>query len=213
MVKAALIDLDGFLVNTDDLFLEANKQYFRQLGFEFTSELYRESMKQSFVKWITSVVDVGKPGETILQERNTIFYELAREKLALQPGATTFLQIARSHFATALVTSARTRQVNFTLHHLSLEPYFDHIVTREMVERGKPDPACYLLAMQRLGMQAEECVAFEDGPTGILAAKAAGLRVVAVRNPFIANDAAYNQADIVLEDISQVAEHLAKQVL
>ena len=82
--------------------------------------------------------------------------------------------------ATALVTSSLLPKVRKVQKVLQLEGAFDAIITSDLVPRGKPDPACYRLAAERLGLPPEHCIAFEDAYSGVRAAAGAGMFTVGV---------------------------------
>ena len=82
--------------------------------------------------------------------------------------------------------------------------YFDILVTGDMVTHGKPDPECYNLAAQKLGMKSSECVVFEDAPSGILAGKNAGMKVIAVSSPYVKGDEAFQKADLVVDSLRDI---------
>jgi HAD superfamily hydrolase (TIGR01509 family) len=81
---------------------------------------------------------------------------------------------------TALVTTASSLSVSALLHHFALEQVFDVVVAGDDVTRHKPDPEAYRLAITRLGVPAEECLAFEDSDGGIAGAAAAGVAAVRI---------------------------------
>ena len=164
MFKAALIDMDGFLINSEHLYLEANKIYFKQFNFEFTEELHRQGTGKKFNKWITTVFPTDKSGEEILKERNVVFMELVREKLELLDGARELLILLRKNFKTALVTSTERGYVDVVFKKTKIGEYFDLLITGDMVSHGKPDPECYLIAAQKLGASVGECVFFLYAP-------------------------------------------------
>lgn len=200
--KAALIDLDGFLINSEELYLEANKIYFRTLGLEFTEDLHRQGTGQRFEEWIKTVVDLEKTGEQILAERNRVFFDIARSNLHLLPGAKEFLDMLHKHVKTALVTSSRKDYVDFVFGLTGIDEYFDQVITGDMLSRPKPDPESYIVAAEKLGVAPGACVVFEDSPSGILAGKNASMRVIAVPSKFVKGDEAFNKADLVLPDLS-----------
>lgn len=208
--KAALIDLDGFLINSEELYLEANKIYFRTLGFEFTEDLHRQGTGKRFAEWIKTIVPTDKSGEQILQERNLIFFGLARSKLELLPGAVGFLEALHKHVKTALVTSSRRDYVDLVFVSTHIKDYFDLIVTGEEVAKAKPDPESYLSAAEKLGVSPGDCVVFEDAPSGVLAGKSAGMRVVAVPSNFVKGDNVIDQADLVLDNLTRLQEEVQR---
>jgi HAD superfamily hydrolase (TIGR01509 family) len=89
-------------------------------------------------------------------------------------------QLKAAGIATALVTSSLLPKVRKVQKVLGLEGAFDAIITSDLVPRGKPDPACYRLAAERLGLPPEGCIAFEDAYSGVRAAAGAGMFTVGV---------------------------------
>ena len=204
MFKAALIDIDGLLINSEHLYLEANRIYFKKFNFEFTEELHREGTGKKFDKWITTVFPTDKSGEGILKERNVVFFDLARKKLELLDGAKELLTLLRNNFKTALVTSTEMGYIDLIFEKTRIADYFDTLITGDMVSHGKPDPECYKLAADKLNVIAAECLVFEDAPSGILAAKNAGMKVVAVPSSYVKGDAAFKHADMVLPTLLDI---------
>lgn len=88
--------------------------------------------------------------------------------------------LKRHQIPRALVTSSLPPKVKKVFAQLELETAFDTVVTADLVERGKPDPACYRLAARRMGIPAERCVVFEDAVTGVKASTGAGMPTVGV---------------------------------
>ena len=204
MFKAALIDMDGLLINSEHLYLEANKIYFKKFNFEFTEELHRQGTGKKFNKWITTVFPTDKSGEEILKERNIVFMGLVRERLELLNGARELLIMLHKNFKTALVTSTERSYVDLVFAKTKIGQYFNILITGDMVSHGKPDPECYLVAAQKLGVSAEVCIVFEDAPSGVLAGKNAGMKVVAVPSPYVKGDEAFQKADIVMNTLQEI---------
>lgn len=207
MIKAILIDLDGLLINSEELYLEANKIYFKDFDFEFTEDLHKQGTGKKFEHWIKTVVPdslINKSGEDILKERNKIFFELVKKKLKLTPGAEDFLNLVKDHFKTALVTSSKKDYVNLVFEIIGIKKYFDLIITGETVVYGKPDPECYLEAAKSLSITPEECVVVEDAPSGIIAGKNAGMKVIAVPSYFVKNSQEIGKADLVVSSLADI---------
>jgi HAD superfamily hydrolase (TIGR01509 family) len=204
MLKAALIDLDGLLVNSEQLYLEANQQYFKQFDFTFTEEHHRQGTGKKFEMWIKTIVSHDKSGEEILKERNVIFFDLVKEKLALLDGAKELLTLLHKHYKTALVTSSKKEYVDLVFEKTGIASYFDAVFTGEMVVHGKPDPECYLMAAKGFGFSPSECVVFEDAPSGVLAGKNAGMKVIAVPSPYVKGDYTFQMADLVFDNLGEI---------
>jgi HAD superfamily hydrolase (TIGR01509 family) len=186
MIKGIIFDLDGTLVDTTSVYIEAYKISFdRELGLP----LNEPNMKSKF----------GKRGATIVREllrEEGIEYDEALidkiisavrdrfseriEDVLLLPGVKELLSAAKRDYKVALATSSRRYAANALLDGLGLRKYFDFVVTAEDVEHAKPDPAIFLKAAEGLGLYPSECVVFEDTAIGIRAGKAAGMQVVGV---------------------------------
>jgi putative hydrolase of the HAD superfamily len=117
---------------------------------------------------------------------NTRWRELMTHQ-PLLPGVTRVVTAAKARGLRLAVASSSTRDwVARNLEKFELLNQFDAICTRDHVSRVKPDPALYLLALEKLGVAADEAIAFEDSPNGILAATRAGIFCIVVPNPLTA---------------------------
>ena len=120
--------------------------------------------------------------------------ELMKEQ-PLLPGIAACVSSAKARgMKLAIASSSTQKWVTYNLRRFQLLEHFDAVCTSEYVDAVKPDPALYLLALQRLGVRSDEAIAFEDSPNGILAAKRAGIFCVAIPNP-LTKDLPLEQAD------------------
>lgn len=203
-IKAILNDMDGLLVNSEQLYLEANKEYFKQFGIEFTADMHARGTGRRFDQWMPTLFpDIPLSGEEMLAGRNKIFFELAEQKLELLPGAQKYLEMISRNFKNALVTSSRQDYLDIVFRKTGVHTCFDLIVSAQMVKEGKPDPECYLMAARMLAMTPDECLVFEDAPSGVLAGKAAGMKVVNIPSPYVINSPDLHKADYRLNNISE----------
>jgi HAD superfamily hydrolase (TIGR01509 family) len=117
------------------------------------------------------------------------------------PGLVDFLgELRERQVPLAIATSGSARRTHFTLEQLKLRRYFREIVTANEVEAGKPNPAIYRLACERLSASSSRSLAFEDAFSGVLAAKGAGLRCVGVAPDDDGHRLLAAGADLVLPD-------------
>jgi HAD superfamily hydrolase (TIGR01509 family) len=205
-----LFDLDGLLINSEDLYLEANKVYFSQFGFEFTEALHKQGTGKKFADWIKTVVDIDLDGSTILTERNKVYFELANTQLHLLPGAIKVLDYAKSNGKTALVTSSNRDYVEFVFKHTGIADYFDSVIAGDDVTKGKPDPEGYINAAKRLEVESDTCIVFEDAPNGVEAGINAAMKVVAVPSPYVIGDATFSKADLVINTLEDYIQNEPK---
>ncbi|HEY8902925.1 MAG TPA: HAD family phosphatase, partial [Chthoniobacterales bacterium] len=178
--KAYIFDCDGTIADTMPLHFQAWTRALDELGGCFPEEL--------FYSW------GGKPTYVIIEQLNekfgttldpissaelkeSYFEALIPEVLPIEP----VVALVKQFHGTApmAVASGGHREIVIkTLEALKLMPYFETIVGMEDVERGKPAPDPFLEAARRLGVNPEDCLVFEDSPTGIEAARAAGMQYV-----------------------------------
>ena len=133
----------------------------KELGIEYDEDLFQEWSRRKAEAYAQFVSEHAEP----------------------MPGAVDFVSTVARVMPVGLATGSRRSDVNAALRVLAggrLEGVFQTIVTSEDVPNPKPHPATYLKAVENLGFQPSECVAFEDSPNGIKSAKQAGLRVVGV---------------------------------
>ena len=103
-----------------------------------------------------------------------------------------------------IASSSDREWVMVHLTRLGLAPYFDVVHTADDVERTKPDPALYILALSSLGLKPEEAIVFEDSPNGVTAAKSAGIFVVAIPNP-LTSQLSLDHADLKLDTLADLS--------
>ena len=178
MLKALIFDMDGTLVHSDPVHLKAFAEVLGPEGITIDDELYRTSIightNESIFASLLPHLPVEEH-EVYAERKEAAFRRLASELKPLE-GLVELLDWADAHgVRIALVTNAPLLNATHILDILGITDRFEIKVTIEQVERGKPDPLPYLTALERLGIQAGEAVAFEDSPSGMRAAKAAGL--------------------------------------
>ena len=103
-----------------------------------------------------------------------------------------------------MVTSTEKSYLDLIFEKTGIAGYFDILVTGDMVSHGKPDPECYNLAAQKLSVAASECLVFEDAPSGILAGKNAGMKVIAVPSPYVKGNEAFQKADLIVDTLRDI---------
>ena len=181
---ALLFDLDGVLVHSMPLHTQAWQQYLTELGItvpHIEQTMHGKRNPELVREWLGS----GLAEDEVLRhgaEKERLFRKLmlaAGPHLFRVPGITDFLERYRS-LPKAIGSNAEAANIDFILDQLDLRRFFNVIVHGEEVARPKPFPDIYLLAAQRLHAEPERCIVFEDSPTGVEAARAAGMRVVAV---------------------------------
>ena len=183
MLKALLLDLDGTLADTDALHMPLWKDMLEPHGIEVDEEFYKHRISG---RLNSDIIEDLLPhlseeeGRNVADTKAADFRDRAGELQPL-PGLIDFLEEGSGRGLTiALVTNAPRESVGITLRGLELESYFDSTILAEEVGVGKPDPEPYRAALKRLGVRAEEALAFEDSTSGIASAVGAAIRTVGV---------------------------------
>jgi beta-phosphoglucomutase len=128
-------------------------------------------------------------------EKESVYRELSKGRLTPLPGLVRLLDaLERQGLPTALATSAPLENVTHTLSELGLARRLTQVVRSDTVARGKPHPDVFLAAAQLIEVPPPDCLAFEDAPAGVLAARAAGMKCVALTTSFPAGSFAAHGA-------------------
>lgn len=202
---AVIFDMDGVLADSEPAYLEGINQVLARFGVRLSEGENKAIMGTTVeVTWGAVIEKFRLPPEKY--EECVASYDKAMEELLRRPreplpGARWLLQELRSRKVPyALASSAWPNWIASLLEATGLDGSFDVVVSRTMVENGKPAPDIYLYAAEKLGVEPERCLALEDTPTGIAAAKAAGMFAVQMRGASTAFPP-LPEADLVLESL------------
>lgn len=183
-LKALLFDLDGTVAETDSLHFPAWADILRiHGGMDVDRAFYQANISGRLNPDIAAEYIPGmSPEETaVLVEEKEVHFRDRVGELEPTPGLPEFLKTAKdSGLHIALVTNAPRANADVVMAALEVERFFDEIIVADDVAAGKPDPAPYTEALNRLNVEPEEAVAFEDSRSGIVSARAAGIRTVGI---------------------------------
>jgi HAD superfamily hydrolase (TIGR01509 family) len=213
-IDAIVFDLDGLLIQTEEVWDEVRERYVHERGGRYDAEAQRAMMGMSSTEWSRFLHDdLGVPDEpeaisTEVVRRMEARY---RERLPLIDGAVDAVQRLAERWPLGLASSSNRPLIDAVLELAGLTAQFRATVSSEEVARGKPAPDVYLEAARRLGVEPRRCAAIEDSDSGIRSAKAAGMRVLAIPNAsYPPGDEALGLADDVLRSLAELtAERVA----
>lgn len=204
--------MDGVIIDSEPLWEKSESIMLKQKGFA-DNESYREEYRKKImglnqkdsVKLLKETFGLDESPEEILRTRLEILLELYEKELKLTDGVPEILQIlsGEKRIKMALASGSPMKVIEFVLEKFSLSDIFRIKVSGDCVAKGKPHPDIYLETARRLGVSPEECVAIEDSINGIVSAKDAGMRCIAVPDPRIAPED-YPQADIFRKSVSEI---------
>ena len=205
--KAFIFDMDGVIIDSEKLHSITKVQAIRSFGVEVReAELNLESYvgrsaKSFFSDVIAKYPELGDDWKVLAKKKHELYQKILREDPDLKPidGIPELLdRLKEKGYRIGLGSSSVMANIQLVLGRFGILDYFDAIAAGSEVENAKPAPDVYLLAASRLGIAPENCTVVEDATAGIAAAKAAGMRCIAVRNP---NSGAqdFSQADEVID--------------
>jgi HAD superfamily hydrolase (TIGR01509 family) len=217
MTEAVVFDLDGLLIDSEQLWDEARRQFVTERGGRWHDRAQQEMMGMSSPEWSRYVRDelgVDLAPRRISEEVVRRLEKLYREHLPLLPGADEVVQSLAARWPLALASSSNPELIDLVLAISGLASCFRVTVSSEEVDRGKPAPDVYLEAARRLSVAPSSCVAVEDSQNGILAAVAAGMRVIAIPNrTFPPGEDALRKAALVLPGLEELTAEAIEQRL
>ena len=186
MPQAVVFDLDGVLLDSEQLWNVAKEDVVRAQGGRWRPEAPATMMGMSSPEWSRYLHDelgVGLDPAAINTAVVTRMEELYRRSLPLLPGAALAVRAVAERWPVGLASSSNREIIDLVLDLADLTEAFSVTVSSEEVARGKPAPDVYHEAARRLAVDPAGCVAVEDSSNGLRAAAAAGMRIVAIPNP------------------------------
>lgn len=218
MLRAILFDFDGVIVDSEGIILKLTQQMAALEGWTVSEEDYFRHFlaldDRGVVEYLYRShgreVDPRRRDELVAWKERT-YWEIIRDGLPPMPGAVEFVEKAASRYPLAIASSSLRKEIEHLLVKLGLLEKFAVFATADDCQRSKPDPEVYLKALDRLGrldafrvraLRASECLAIEDAPGGIEAARAAGLKILALVHSRPAEE--LRRADWVFHEFSEV---------
>jgi HAD superfamily hydrolase (TIGR01509 family) len=203
--RAILWDMDGVLADTSPLHFETWERVLVEQGIPFDRHKFHliyGLKNRDLLPYLTDRPMEPEWAERIANQKEQAFRQALHGHLFPLPGVVKWLQkFNKSGYRQAVASSAPPENVDALVDELGIRTYFDALVTPGDLP-GKPDPAVFLLAADRLGVTAQNCVVIEDSIPGLEAARRAGMRCIAVTttNP----PEALTQADIVVNTLEEL---------
>lgn len=187
--KAVIFDMDGVIVDSENLWKQAEKEIFSSFGAIVTEEYsaITESMTTAEVTrfWFDKFPWEGEKLETVEQMVVSRVIELIETKDCEIDGVKAFIEKLKYHnFKIGLATNSPNRIIRSVLKKVDILNLFDTITSAEFECKGKPDPSIYITTAAKLNVTAHNCTVIEDSYSGIFAAKNAGMKVIAFTNGF-----------------------------
>jgi HAD superfamily hydrolase (TIGR01509 family) len=209
-VKAVFWDNDGVLVDTEHLYFKATQHVLASAGIGLTEDDYIELfLVQGKGAWHLAEERGIAPQEIdrMRLERNALYGDWLAQAPRLNAGVTEVLDALHGRYVMGVVTSSRRDHFDVIHRSTGLLKYFDFVVTADDVTRTKPDPALYLRALEKSGVEKDACIAIEDSERGLEAARGAGIKCMALPSSLTKRQR-FAGAHRILTSIEEVLEVL-----
>lgn len=208
MIDAVVFDLDGLLIETEQLWDEVREALARERGGRWTAPAQRDMMGMSSTEWSRYLHDelgLEEPPDELNRLVVERMEQRYRDGLPGIDGAVDAVRRIAERWPLGLASSSNRPLIDLALEEMGVADLFRATVSSEEVERGKPAPDVYLEAGRRLGVPPEWVAAVEDSEAGIRSAKAAGMRVIAIPNRhFRPTEEVLAEADVVLDSLADL---------
>ena len=215
MIDAVVFDLDGVIIDSEELWDEVRENLANQRGGRWSEQAQADMMGMSSTEWsryMHEVVGLPEPPDEINREVVRGMLDRYSERLPLIDGAVGAVTRLAARWPLGLASSSNRELIDRVLELAGLTPYFKVTVSSEEVENGKPAPDVYLEAARRLGVEPQLAVAIEDSANGIRSAHAARMHVVAIPNrAFPPPPDVLASAAVVLDSIKELDPEVVKE--
>lgn len=205
--RAVIFDMDGVIVDSESLINAATIAMFKEKGLDVKPNDFLPFVGAGEDRYIGGVAEKHNfPLDISAAKKRTyeIYLDLVPSQLEAFPGAVEFVRRCReAGLLVAIASSADQIKVQANLQKIGLPmEFWDAVIWGDDVKKKKPAPDIFLLAAKRLKVKPKQCTVVEDAVNGIQAARAAGMRCIAVATTFAAEK--LHEADVVRENIANV---------
>lgn len=215
--KGILFDYNGVIVNDEHLQEAALRDVVKELGVDLAPELYAEKcLGRTDAEAIAELQKdfptlAAVPLAELVGRKVAQYQRIVRAQSILQPGIKDVIAALAEVYCLAVVTGSLRLEVEPVLQGEGLEKFFEAVITADDITRGKPHPEGYIKGIAALQLPVQQIVVIEDTPTGVTAAKAAGLKCIAVEHTVPKEK--LGQADVIFKHAASITPDVITQLL
>lgn len=206
---AAAFDLDGTLIDNNAYHILAWQEFYRRRNRVLDIEDYKTNFNgrtmPDVIRHVFQQADMRKEDiDRYTDEKESLYRELYAPHIQPVNGLLRLLEeLYQKNIPMVIATSGIQVNIEFMFSHLPIRKYFTKVIKGNDITYGKPHPEIYQLAARELGLPPERCIAFEDATVGILSAKGAGMKVVALTTTHSPGE--LSGADLIVKDFKGIA--------
>lgn len=202
--------MDGVIVNSENHYVKAEKEFLKRLGIETDDEVLKSFMGVPFSTYfpiIAKKYGSNKSLEEAKQEYHEFIQDMYSENVELNTGVKELFETLSQKYKFALATSSTKKLADVVLERFGLLNFFQARVHGDEVKNGKPDPEIFLKAAELLDVTPEESVIIEDSLNGVKGAKVAGIKVIAFKSDHN-QSFDFSNANFIINDLREIPKIL-----
>ncbi len=206
MITTVLFDMDGLLLDTEPLWGESMLRVAKKHKIPITRERLKETTGLRIYEvtdhWSVHYPWEGKTSKEVAEEILDDIIASSKERGSVLRGVEKALQLLRANkYKVGLASSSPAHMIDALVEHFDIRKYFDVITSADVVELGKPHPAVFIHCAAALGSRPAECMVLEDSVNGMIAGKAARMKVIVVPDELHFDDPRFALADARLKSL------------
>lgn len=208
-MKAFLFDMDGVLIDSEPIHTRVKRETLLHFGLDAEIDFSAYMGRTSKILFSDAIEKAGRMELTpsmLADYKHERYLDILKNDDAIHPieGARELLlRLSEEHIPMALVSSSARQVIEAVLDKFGFRQYFDSVLSGADLPASKPDPAVYRISAERLGEKPSCCVVLEDAASGVAAAKAAGMRCIAFRNPN-SGEQDLSRADWIVDSLKEI---------
>ncbi len=206
MINTVIFDMDGLLLDTEPLWGKSMLQVAEKHNMPITAQRFKETtglrIYEGSDHWAIHYPWEGRSSKEVAEEILDEIIASSKSHATVMRGVEQTLQLLKKHkFKIGLASSSPARMIHELVDHFGITHYFDVITSADVVDLGKPHPAVFLHCAAELGSRPNQCVVLEDSVNGMIAGKAARMKVIAIPEEIHFDDPRFSIADARLRSM------------
>jgi HAD superfamily hydrolase (TIGR01509 family) len=206
MIKAVIFDMDGVIVDSEPINYEVIRITFEKAGVKISKKEFIEEwvVKGTGSREAIKRHDIKMSLEDLQKIKKKIYLDVLKRKVKLKPDAKRTIINLHKKYKLALASQGHRYNIDIIVKKFKLSKFFQAIIGKQDVNKGKPNPEIFLKASKELKVKPEECLVIEDTEKGIIAAKRAGMICIAVPDSWTKRYNDFSKADLVVNLLGEI---------